>query len=361
MITFPLAQINPANILNTGQSASTAVAESFNQVWQDLLTQPGIYTAMTNLGLLVALGALAIALVQWAKRMTSGDSAAFAELIWPLVVVVLLSNQGRGLAQVILGLRGTINQINEVVLSQTVGGITLQQAYQQAALQGSSAELLSVIREQCRSQPTPQQQQDCIRQGWEQAQRELERLQADILETASFWEWLTSPFAYLNNDLATNLSAYVASGFLHGLLWVVHAAFQWVLEVGLILIAMFGPIAVGASLLPTPAKPLFTWLSGFFSLAMAKLGLNIVSGLGASIAINASASLHLLVLPVFLALFAPALSLIVGGGSGMAMFVALSYVLTNLQLRLLSYGGQVLLGQVARSARLMGGLMRQRY
>ena len=161
--------------------------------------------------------------------------------------------------------------------------------------------------------------------------------------------------------MATNLSAYVASGFLHGLLWVVHAAFQWVLEVGLILIAMFGPIAVGASLLPTPAKPLFTWLSGFFSLAMAKLGLNIVSGLGASIAINASASLHLLVLPVFLALFAPALSLIVGGGSGMAMFVALSYVLTNLQLRLLSYGGQVLLGQVARSARLMGGLMRQRY
>ena len=67
MITFPLAQINPANILNTGQSASTAVAESFNQIWQDLLTQPGIYTAMTNLGLLVALGALAIALVQWAK------------------------------------------------------------------------------------------------------------------------------------------------------------------------------------------------------------------------------------------------------------------------------------------------------
>ena len=288
MIAPFLGQINPVDILGAGQNAATAVAERFNQVWQDLLTLPGIYTAMTNLGLLIALGSLAIFLIQWAKRMTAGDLAAFSELIWPIVVVVLLSNDGQVLSQTILGIRGAINDANDTVLSQTIDGITLQQAYQEAALQGSSAELLSVIREQCRSQPTPQKQEDCILQSLEQAERYLTQVQAETsAEDSSFWDYITSPLEHLRGTLVADLSAYAASGILSGLLWVIHTAFQWILEVGLMLIAMFGPIAVGASLLPTPAKPLFTWLSGFFSLGMAKLGLNIVSGLGASIAISA--------------------------------------------------------------------------
>ena len=41
------------------------------------------------------------------------------------------------------------------------------------------------------------------------------------------------------------------------------------------------------------------------------------------------------------------------------MFVALSYILNNFQLRLLSYGARVLLGQIARSSRLVRSAARR--
>ena len=47
----------------------------------------------------------------------------------------------------------------------------------------------------------------------------------------------------------------------------------------MLLTALLGPMAVGASLLPYGSKQIFTWLKAFFSLGMAKLSFNIILGL----------------------------------------------------------------------------------
>jgi hypothetical protein len=100
------------------------------------------------------------------------------------------------------------------------------------------------------------------------------------------------------------------------------SAFQALIEVGFLLTGLLGPLAVGASLLPIGAKPLYAWMTGFWSLGMAKLSLNIVTGLAAT-AIAASAQLDTLSIAITLGLLAPILALSLSAGGGMAIFSAI--------------------------------------
>jgi hypothetical protein len=55
----------------------------------------------------------------------------------------------------------------------------------------------------------------------------------------------------------------------------------------MLLTALLGPLAVGGSLLPVGQKAIFAWLTGFFSVGMIKLCFNIISGLVATMVLNA--------------------------------------------------------------------------
>ena len=108
-----------------------------------------------------------------------------------------------------------------------------------------------------------------------------------------------------------------------GILMALYIAFQWLIEASTLLTATLGPLAVGGSLLPVGSKPLFAWLTGFFSLAIAKLSFNILSGL-VSLAVLNAGDAHPLIAPFFLGLLAPILSLALASGGGMAVFGALT-------------------------------------
>ena len=45
---------------------------------------------------------------------------------------------------------------------------------------------------------------------------------------------------------------------------------------------LLSSLAVGASLLPIAAKPVYAWMTGLWALSMAKLNLNIITGLAAT-------------------------------------------------------------------------------
>ncbi len=121
-----------SRITEDGAAASAAIAESMNGLWNDVLGG-GLYAAIAQLGLFFGVGTLLLFIVQWAKDMVDGDHPkAFSELIWPLVVVVLLSNQAQPLATATRGLREIINQTNQTLLTSTSASIQLQDAYQRA-------------------------------------------------------------------------------------------------------------------------------------------------------------------------------------------------------------------------------------
>jgi len=330
-----LAQSSLSDVISQGEISSNEVIEAFNQIWIDILHSQ-LYVAIVNIGLLIALGSLAIFLVQWGKEMMEGGGlVVFYKLLLVVIPIMFLTNNGTLLVDTTLGIRAAINDTNQMALIEITNGITLKEAYTESQAQDSSAEAFAVIRQQCRTQTTPEAQQKCLEQKEQQFEEYIRRVQ-EIKgnHDPSFW----AKFAdYLRQHIQETNSGVVASFVRPAIVRVLallfgafSAAFQWFLEIALILQAMIAPIAVGASILPTSAKPIISWVSGFFALGMGKLGFNLVAGLAATVDVTAGDSLSSLVLPVFLGIFAPVLALVVAGGSGFSMFVALSSVSSGL-------------------------------
>lgn len=103
-------------------------------------------------------------------------------------------------------------------------------------------------------------------------------------------------------------------------------AFQWaftnILEISMLLTGLMGPFAVAGSLLPFEAKPLFAWLTGFFSLGMAQVSYNIIVGLAGVVVVNADVTDTLGCL-VIIGLLAPALALAIADGKEFNRFIVL--------------------------------------
>ncbi len=92
----------------------------------------------------------------------------------------------------------------------------------------------------------------------------------------------------------------------------------------MLLTALLGPVAVGGSLTPLGAtNSLAAWLTGFFSIAFAKLGFNIVAGL-AAVAANIAGPTDPLPLATITAVFAPVLSAAIATGGGLAVWQAMT-------------------------------------
>lgn len=307
-----LAQSSPltegaARIFIVGREASEGIARTFEPLWTSVL-QGSLYTAAADVGALVAVLALGLFLVQWGQQLLSeGERNALPQLIWPLLVILLLNNDGALLRATILDIRGIGNQVNNTILDSTVADVSLQQEYQQTRLDTAIEEVLSTSVAECIENRPESQQAACI----ETAQAEANRLRQQYgLEPAQEYSWLGGTIQFLVRNL----------------LWLMHSAFQWAVELVLLITALLAPVALGLSLLPTPARPIIAWISGFAGVFLTKLNFNLISGLAAyAVSLQEFNSTSLL-LPALLGLFAPILAIVVGLQGGSTLFNALSSV-----------------------------------
>ncbi|WP_373695828.1 hypothetical protein [Brunnivagina elsteri] len=102
-------------------------------------------------------------------------------------------------------------------------------------------------------------------------------------------------------------------------------AFQWIIEVCMLLTALLGPLAVGGSLLPVGSKAIFAWLTGFFSVGMIKLCFNIISGLISTMVLNSDNN-DPMIFAFAIGILAPILSVVLAAGGGMAVFRSFSSI-----------------------------------
>ncbi|MEM8804450.1 MAG: hypothetical protein AAGF01_00160 [Cyanobacteria bacterium P01_G01_bin.38] len=346
--TYAQVPRDTAEIIEGGQIASEAVAESWNQLWESVL-QGGLYFALARVGILFAVATLLLFLTQWTRQMVEGESSrAYTDFIWPLLVIVLLSNNGSRLAAFTLTLRDYINQINQEVLTYTAADIRLQEAYQIAVLEDSVEQTIVQRRNQCYELQNPEERANCIQLAAAEAQTFIEDYRARTGNPNALSRALEEAQAG-ENAIESGLrfsGALIGSGFqtaTRGILMALHIAFQWLIEASMLLTATLGPMAVGGSLLPVGAKPIMAWLTGFFSIAVAKLSFNILSGLVSLAVLNAENS-HPLIAPFFLGLLAPILSLALASGGGMAVFGSLTGAVGVI-------AGAGAMGGVARSPR----------
>jgi len=299
-----------STITEDGVAAGEAVAQAMDKLWDDVLGG-GLYSAIANLGVFFAIGTLLIFIVQWTREMVDGDnSKAFSEMIWPLVVIILLANNAQPLAIATKGLREIINETNKTLLASTSASIQLQEAYQQVMLKTGNADAIQALIAQCNAIADPTQQAECLQNASGQAKE----IEAQLDNRPA---WLKGFSEFFN----TNIFQLTVRGWL--LTFAI--AFQWIVEVCMLLTALLGPLAVGGSLLTVGNKAMFAWLTGFFSVGMIKLCFNIISGLVATMVLNAENN-DPMIFAFAIGILAPILSVVLAAGGGMAIFRSFSSI-----------------------------------
>lgn len=290
----------------------TQVSESFDQMWQDLLVggaggSSPLYGAIANVGVMLAAVAILFWTVQWAKAMMDDGRMGnhLAQIIWPLIVAVLLTNNGALMAQSTIGLRNIINQVNAQVLEDTTSATSLVAARQQALQRVSEENTQSAQALRCAGIPPGPELEGCLeRQG-----------------TEATGDW----FEDLSNNLSAGLLAGL-QGILQGILWAMGIAYQWGLEISLLLAALLGPLALGFTLFPSSGgrKALIAWLVAFVAIGLAKLFFNITVGLVSMLVLNTQqGDITSMIFAFVSGLFAPVVATMVAKGGGQALYNSL--------------------------------------
>jgi hypothetical protein len=329
------------DITKQGEQASNLVSESMDGLWNDVLGG-GLYAAICKLGLFFAIGTFVLFMVNWTKAMMYDENIeAFSELIWPIIVIIFLSNSGANLSKGTIALRNIINEANRSFLESTSGSMDLQAAYKQAMLSVGTNDALRGQLQQC-SLESPALQKACL----EKVQKQAESMPPSPSGGGANPNLIKGAIDGAVAQLQTQLVLFVK-----GLLLAFGMAFQWIVEISMLLTGLLGPLAMGGSLLPVGQKAIFAWLTGFFSIGMVKVCFNIISGLTATLFINSKSGLDL-VFAICVGIIAPVLSLVLAGGAGMAVFSSLSTLGQAFMSGGMSFAGSVA-GRVAGS--LSGG------
>ncbi len=343
-MSYLLAQISGASAnaaLHAGETISQAVSDSFDQLWEQVLTGR-LYAIINNVGLLFALLTLGFWCLMLYKALDQNDMRpGIGELIFPLVVIFLLANGGQNLARATLGMRGMINGINQQVIETVGANINFQRTLNNLASYSSAKSQVSQLANQCNGITKNEELQACLQDAQTQAQTLISQYSGgnpppawiqDIQRSA---QGIADKFSIYANGAGGGVEGTVAGGlgvlgdfstapFLiaaEAVIVATQGAFQYAIEVAMLMTALLGPIAVGMSFLPMGAKPIYAWLTGFWSLGICKLSLNIITGLVATAVQEAGPeSSDTLVTAIAIGILSPLLSLGLAAGGGKAIF-----------------------------------------
>ncbi len=336
-----------ARLFEKGIDAAISTSDSWNETWLDVLKSSSdagvtLYGEIARVGEIFAVGTLLFLMISFMKKLNNGDYSALASLILPIMVSYFLFNNGSNLANFTLGLRNIINDTNQKILIKTSRGVRLDEIFRQAQGLKSTQQQISSWVKQCEALSADKQTQ-CL----DRAVTQSENLLRDYQGVFGISQWSRNRLNDLNqlriaitkdplslfsldSPLIWTVIGSSAESLTYALLIGLQMAFQNAVEISMLLTALFGPIAVGGSLLPVDwaALPVCAWLTGFLSLGMLKLGFNIVAGLSAVVFVNAE-STDALWFPLFLGIFAPILASGIAVGGGLAVWSSLTTIVQS--------------------------------
>ncbi|MBD6620622.1 hypothetical protein FNW02_33850 [Komarekiella sp. 'clone 1'] len=315
-------------ILESVNKGSEMMINSFKQDWSSFANgQAPVYTAVVATSTMVA-----VVLISWwglgwySKFSEEGFSPdVISETIYPLLVILMLTNNGAMLASTCLALRNTTVTLNRSILSITKNGVTMKDAIRMVnsdqsfvlATQTMLAECDKLAgikkdengniinkKEQCKKEAIELSRQEAIKA------REAKKLGSG---SGSWNPW----------DIGAETINNVVQGVVFIILNGMEAAFQYILQLSFLLTAYVSPIFLVLSLLPVSSKAIYAWLSGWLALTLILISYSIIVGIAASAIVDAP-STNPLLHQLIQAIFSPLLALAIGTGGGLSVFSAIT-------------------------------------
>lgn len=332
-------EANALDIITSSLELSRATVESWNAVWTVTLDPlgSGLWIGLIQLG--ITLGAASILFIGMTTGKDIIEKQSWSELasifVWPLVIMIFLGANGHVLANTIRVLRNfSYNQVQHVLQLQ-LGELTFRDAISNVAVTGIAKQQLESLYSECQGKVGTElvecwnskqaQAQAIVTEAERQARSPLEPLRAfgEALWNASLPGQINTAIRLTTDpgSVFRDTAIPIVRFILYALQW----GFVNILEAALLLTALFAPIAIGLSLLPLQGRPIWAWLTGFLTLFGIQLGYNIVVGLTAVVLVKSGAALISdVAFLFFLSIFAPALSVLVAGGGGYALYNGIS-------------------------------------
>ena len=352
MSSFLFAQASPGTVQecikpfvtqdNFGLSCGTAVSEQMSAAWDEawnifIAAPNGIYISIVNIGRIFALLSLGFFIYQFLRSALADESYhSFTDLIWPLIVIVFLANNAELMRQTSTTLRGVINYSNAQVLEIANASLVYEEHLQEVLDYSNAERAIRDVRAQCNGMTSNEQLLACLEEGERRASVIADSFQTRYgasLWTAQLVQHIQQSIADIraNPILAANIKGPfnnpIISLAIEAFLAALQSAFQYLIELSLILTAMLGPLSLGLTLSPLGGKALYAWIIAFLSVGLAKLCFNIITAMLVTMIYEAG-PLDIMTNMILLGLLAPVLSFGMAAGGGMAIF---NGVLTTIQ------------------------------
>ena len=316
-------------ILVNGLEESIQVSQAWENNWALVFqgTSAGgetLFAAINDLGLLLAMMALIISGVGLYRALVNQQLVEWYLLFSAVIAVSLFAHGGALMGEVILALRAIINQISDQIIVSTLASVRIDEALQTAQDNLIVRQAIENAYRPCLAENGPRQV-SCL----ENAATFAQQVRLDFSEPGGLSGWLQDLVArFQEAGLAVRqeqdysligLFSPVWQPIVYSILFWMMQAYQHLLEAMMILTGLMAPLAVGMSLFIFGVPAIIGWLTGFFSLGMAKIAFNILIGLAAVVVTNAGVN-DPAWFPIFVGLGAPFFSFALSTGGGLALW-----------------------------------------
>lgn len=322
------------DMIQDGFNQSQEISRGWDSLWLSIFgTSSGLWMSIISFASILTFGAFAVFSVMFAEQLLNqGISPLFRQVVWILLVMGLLANNGRFAQGTVLGLRTMINEkTNQVFLIQ-IGEISMREALQDVLITSDVKSQIQARFNSCQAK-VGEAQLECFRIEGARAREDIEAAESRFGRFAGLVRLLerigrgapeSSPYTDLSPFLTGLMGApeqALVRVVLRGCQW----AFTNLIELSLLITGLFAPIAIALSCIPMGVRPLISSLLAFFALSLTKLSYNLMVGLTATVVVlsqrqDRSDIGFLLMIGVF----SPVLALGLGAGGGMAVFLGLS-------------------------------------
>lgn len=315
---------NSGEIIEGAIEGADLIYKSFENDWLELAsgTSP-IYTPVVAVSTLAAVVMIGFASFGWYRKFAEeGFGFDFvSEMVLPLLVIIMLSNNGFLLANTTVALKNVSTGLNRSILNITRNGVNLRDAIRNVnadqsfvlAAQLAIAKCEKLDKEKKEGEELSEKQA-CINNAVDITRKSAQ--EAREKTGAGFGGGSWNPL-----DLSGELINSAVQGFVYVILSGLSAAFQYIVQLSFLMIAFVAPVFLVLSLLPFQSKPIYAWLSGWLGLTLVLISYSITVGIIAS-AIVSKPSSNPLLLQLLQAIFSPLLAVAIGTGGGMAVFSA---------------------------------------
>jgi hypothetical protein len=393
-----LAQVRPSldkieefvftNTNISGDLKSESIAETFEDVWK-VVMDGNLYRLVCSIGLLIAIFAVGFWCVKFYISLEEGGyKPAVNEMIFPVILVLLLSNGGINMRNATIATRNVMNNVNNSVNKVVSLDIDMRQAINTLATSQAAKDTIVSMFESCNAKVNTNEFGGCVQNRKVAADILVKKTGTAILSSGnavfqakqSLWlanirqtadalsQILTPQQAQERLGISTesvvpqvsipmeratpndntldspvlptvkNVDVFSADTYdkpesmkmINNTIMSFRKAFLYIIEVMMLVTALIGPIFVALSMFPIGTKPLLAWGTSFLSLGFCKICFSLISGLSAIAFVYAGPdNTDMTVVAVVLGLLAPVLSFGIASGSGIGALNNIGTVAQN--------------------------------